>query len=245
MSNRQAELRAAILDAGRPVPTGLSDAKGAAAGRRFAVYRNNVAVSLTEALEAGFPILQKLLGQETFKRLAGVFLRAHPPSSPLMMHYGAAMPEFLEKFEPLQHIGYLADVARLELALRVSYHAADAVALPPERLGEITPGSRLLLAPATQLLQSQWPLFDIWRYNTENGAPKPAAIAQDILITRPEYDPVTDLVTPAQSVWLQSIMTGQPISAAQDAAARIDPDFDLSALLGVMLRTNAISDLKT
>ncbi|MCP4818153.1 MAG: DUF2063 domain-containing protein, partial [Shimia sp.] len=112
----QTEFRGALLDGTRERPIGLTDEKGRAAGRRFDVYRNNVAVSLTEALAAGFPTIAKLLGEENFNAIAGLFLRQSPPASPLMMHYGAGFPEFLQTFEPLQHLGYLADVAHLELA---------------------------------------------------------------------------------------------------------------------------------
>ena len=243
----QSTFRAALLDASQPVPEGLIDASAAPAGKRFSVYRNNVAVSLTEALQAGFPILRKLLGAENFDRLAGLFLRAHPPSSPLMMHYGTEMPAFLQGFEPLKHLGYLPDVARLEIAMRASYHAADATPLDPTALGRLPPErlmqSRLHLAPAVRLLTSDWPLFDLWAFNTQDGAPKPRAIAQDVLIVRPEFDPAPHALTKAQGAWITAIGADRTLAEAQDQAARIDPDFDLTPLLSLLISSGALTAL--
>ncbi len=70
--SRQSAFRAAILDADRPAPPDLQDGLGRPAKRRFNVYRNNVAVSLTEALEAGFPAVARLLGEENSVRLRAV-----------------------------------------------------------------------------------------------------------------------------------------------------------------------------
>ncbi|MCK5502705.1 MAG: putative DNA-binding domain-containing protein, partial [Tritonibacter mobilis] len=137
--SREEQFTRAILDARLPVPEGLLDGVARPAGRRLSVYRNNVAVSLTGALHQGFPVIAKLLGQQNMDGLAAMYLRAHPPSSPLMMHYGANFPEFLENLEQLSHLGYLGDVARLELALRRSYHAGDAAPLDPARLGAMAP----------------------------------------------------------------------------------------------------------
>ena len=160
MSVSQTIFHTALLDASAPVPDGLLDSRAKPAGRRFSVYRNNVAVSLTEAMHQAFPVIAKLLGKQNMDGLAGMFLRQHPPSSPLIMFYGEAFPEFLAGMPQLAHLGYLPDMARLELGLRRSYHAADsdpapaeALAVPPEDIMR----ANLSFAPAMQVLRSDWP----------------------------------------------------------------------------------------
>lgn len=243
----QTDFRAALLDASVAPPDGLLDGFGGAAGRRFSVYRNNVAVSLTDALETSFPVLFKLLGEQNFKALAGIYLRAHPPSSPLMMQYGASLPEFLTQFEPLRSIPYLSDVARLENAIRESYHAGDTTPIDPARLNGIDPEtltqSRVLLAPSLRLIRSEWPLFDIWRFNSVDGAPKPQPIAQSVLVTRAEYDPEPYPLTHAEVETLSALMQGHTLSRAVTAGEAEDTEFDISALLGRLVSQNAIIDL--
>ncbi len=51
----QTAMRAAILDPAKPAPPGLTDGAGRTTQRRFGVYRNNVAMSLIEALAGGVP----------------------------------------------------------------------------------------------------------------------------------------------------------------------------------------------
>ncbi|WP_264210162.1 HvfC/BufC N-terminal domain-containing protein [Leisingera thetidis] len=247
MSVSQAEFARALMDAGQAVPDGLVDHQARPAGRRFSVYRNNVAVSLTEAMHSAFPVIAKLLGKQNMDGLAGLYLRRHPPSSPLMMFYGEHFPAFLEGMEQLNHLGYLGDVARLELALRRAYHAADAAPIPPETLGALPPDAlldtSLTLAPALQVLRSPWPIHGLWRYNTEDGAPKPRAEAQDVLITRPEFDPIPQLLPPAGAVWIRALMGGATIGAALEQAAEEDETFDLGATLALLLQGGAITGL--
>ncbi|MBO9472450.1 putative DNA-binding domain-containing protein [Shimia sp. R10_1] len=246
MSVTQSDFRGAIMDGGKDRPEGLSDAKGHPAGRRFDVYRNNVAVSLTDALATGFPTIAKLIGTENFNAIAGVFLRQSPPSSPMMMHYGEGFPEFLEGFEPLAHLGYLADVARLELAMRRAYHAADAEpinpdalsALPPERLTELV----MTFAPAVSLLRSPWPIHAIWAFNMQDG-PKPQGISQDVIILRPGFDPEPHALNAGAYEFITALMAGGTLGAAAAVATDDAPNFDLSATLGLLLTGNALNSI--
>lgn len=243
----QTTFHSALLDPDHPVPDGLSDGTGHPAGRRFAVYRNNVAHSLTEALELSFPAIVKLIGLENFRKLAGLFLRQHPPSVPMLSRYGAEMAEFLTQFQPLQHLGYLPDVARLEQAIRLSYHAADAAAIDPAVLQTMSPEAlttaRFDLSPALRLVRSSWPIHAIWAFNLEDG-PKPVAQPENALILRPGFDPEVQAISDAAAVFINELQTGNSLGAANDAALSAEPTFDLSHALGLLLAGQAITQVR-
>ena len=239
----------ALLDASAAIPDGLSDAQSRPAGRRFNVYRNNVVVSLTEALHTAFPATAALLGKANMDGLSGQFLRQNPPSSPLLMFYGDGFPEFLAAIPQLEKMGYLPDLARMELALRHAYHAADASPIDAQTLADLAPedlmNTRLTLAPAVQVLTSQWPLHDIWCLGNDPNAPKPRAIAQDILITRPEFDPIASVLPTGGATWIAAIQSGQSIGGAHEQTTTHTPDFDLGATLALLIQGNAITTLTT
>ncbi|MBV7393929.1 DNA-binding domain-containing protein [Mameliella sediminis] len=245
-STTETGFRDALLRGDAPVPHGLTDGAGRPAGRRYDVYRNNVAVALREALESGFPAVAKLIGAENFSRAAGMYLRAEPPSTPLMMHYGAGFPAFLEKIEALRGIGYLGDVARLELALRQSYHAADSAPFDATRLAALDEdalmAARFSLAPEVRILSSRWPVLSIYRFTMESGQPKPPARAEEVLIARPGFDPQLNLLPQGGAGFLAALGRGQSLGQAAETAV---DDFDLSATLTLLLQQGAFSDLQT
>lgn len=239
----QTAFRAALLDGARPAPEGLTDGAGRPTTRRFNVYRNNVAVALTEALEQGFPVVRALVGEEFFKGLAAVYLRAHPPASPLMIYYGADLPAFIEGFSPAASLPYLPDIARLEFALRQSYHAADATPLEADALAQLPPealeSARLSFAPAVRLITSPWPVLSIWQHH--HGGPKPQMAPEALLITRPGFDPAPHPVTPGAAPILAALIAGTPLGEAVAAGA----EEEFPALLSLLLSQSALVALQT
>lgn len=236
----QALLAAALLAPDAPLPPGLIDPFGQPPPKRFAVYRNNVAASLTRALEAAFPTVRKLVGDAFFAAMAGDFLRVHPPRSPLLMLYGEVFPDWLETFPPVAHLRYLPDVARLDQAMRESYHAADSSPLPEAEfqrlLGESIAGVRLTLAPSLRLVPSRWPIVAIWSANhDEDGSARGAG--QGAVVLRPDFDPRPYPLSPAALAFLAALLAGQTLGAAHDAA---EGTLDLGGLLGLLIANQAI-----
>lgn len=236
--------RNAILDPELPVPAGLIGPSGQPAGRRFSVYRNNVTVGLTEALRQSFPVVRALVGDAFYTAMAREYLRGHPPTSPLMMFYGQDMPGFLTAFKPVAHLGYLPDIARLELAIRHAYHAADATPIAPETLQNINPEAlmkaRVRFVPAMQLLCSLWPIHAIWMANTHGAAAPVSMIGQDVVIARPEFDAVPMVLPMGAGKFVAALQSGESFAAAYDLAG----DFDLTTTLGILLSGGTIADLR-
>lgn len=232
----------ALLDPEAALPVGLTDPEGRPAPRRFSVYRNTVTSGLIRVLEAAFPVIRKLVGDEFFAAMALVFVRAHPPRTRLMMLYGAQFPGFLAAFPPVSHLGYLADVARLEQAIRESYHAADAPALPAEAFATLTDAqmmnAKLRLAPSLGLIRSPWPIHMIWRANSEAGPPPaPVRGAEDVLILREAFDPAVHLLPPGGGAFMTGLLAGQSLAAT---LAPLGRRFDLPAMLGLLIQGRAI-----
>ncbi|MGC9369201.1 MAG: DNA-binding domain-containing protein [Paracoccaceae bacterium] len=246
---RQAQFTEALLDPERTAPAGLTDPQGRPAGKRFDVYRNNVVASLTEGLETAFPVIRALLGEEFFRGMAGIYLRRHPPASPLMMFFGEEMPTFLQGFEPVQELGYLPDIARLELALRHSHHAADAAPIDAARLQAMEPDrlmrARLRLAPALRVVRSDWPIVTIWRMHQPAGGPSPEMRAEDALVTRPEYDPQVSLLPPGGSTFIAALQGGETFASALSTTESEFHNFDLGAVLGLFLNGGGIVAIET
>lgn len=237
----------ALLDPHRAAPFAVSGPNGKAANKRYNVYRNNVTVSLINALATTFPATLRITGMEFFRAMARFHVRATPPTSPLLFEYGRDFPDFIERYEYAQSMPWLADVARIERAWLDAYHAADAGPLAPQALASI-PAAWLSDAvltphPATRIVRSRFPAVTIFTANRSDspvGRIK-AAEPEDALVTRPHLEVIVRRLPPGGAVFLTRLIAGEPLGAAAAAAFAESPEFDLSANIAGMLAAGAFT----
>jgi len=238
-----ADIGSALLAPERPVPPGI------ARPERFAVYRNNVVVGLIEALAAAYPATKALVGERFFNAMAGVYVRAEPPASPVLIHYGAGFPAFIETFPPAGRLPFLADVARLERLWLMAYHGPEAAPVPLDALAQLpeTALAEVLLAlhPTTGLFASRHPVAALWAANTGRGTHEAVDLrrAETALVLRP-HDRVEVLVLdPGEAAFVDALRAGRPLGAAAEAALASDPCFSFATALRRIFAVGAVAGI--
>ncbi|MEX0970115.1 MAG: DNA-binding domain-containing protein [Paracoccaceae bacterium] len=241
----QPEFAHALLNADAPVPTGVIDPQGRPAGRRFDVYRNNVIASLCKAMADAYPAVQRIVGEAFFKAMANVYVRAHPPKTPIIQQYGDDFADWLEGFEPAARLPYLPDVARLEWLRRRTYHAADATCAAPDVLARIAaadlPDARLHFIPAMAVLSSPYPVLAIWRKNLEAPELALPASGQTVLVARPETRVEMHAFAPPHAEFLR-LLSQHSLGVALDHMAQAK-GFELGAALAAILQARLLAQV--
>jgi hypothetical protein len=243
----QQAFAAALRDPQRPIPRGCVDPDGNTDAKRFAVYRNNVASSLIDCLAEGYPAVRRLLGEEYFRETARMYAAQNLPRSPVMLEYGDGFPVFLEQFEPLAELPYLADVARIERAWLEAYHAAEAAPLDPAALAEV-PADRagdlcLTLHPSVRLVRSPFPALSIWHTNIADAEVQPIdleALGEDVLVARPQADVQARTLPAGGAVFLDAVMNGETLSQAAGSAVQSHAEFNLTDHLTAILQAGLV-----
>lgn len=236
----QDEFADALLSAATPVPSSLKGASVRRADRRFAVYRNNVAVSLIEALGARFPVVKRLVGDEFFRAMAHAFVVREPPFSPLLIHYGETFPAFIEAFDAAKPLPYLADVARLEYARGRAYHAADVDSLPRAAFASLPAGhigeARVSLHPSVSIVASSFPVLSIWEVNQDQAVRAvPHWGAEAAVVARPFLEVETRRLLPGSDAFLLALQSGSTIAEAVERATATSSDFSASDGLAMLI----------
>jgi hypothetical protein len=227
----------ALLDPDRPVPAGVISPRRTPDARRFAVYRNNVFVSLVGALEKRFPVTRRLVGDAFFRGMARAFAAVERPGSPILSQYGDGLADFIAQFPPAAPLPYLPDMARLEAAWSDAYHAADAIPLALDALAglpaEAVESLRLVPHPSARLIVSVLPVGSIWAAHQSETLGKVAhAEAETVLIVRPDAEVRVHVLPRADTEFAAALLAGQGLAEASGLAAPgCDPG---AALVGLV-----------
>lgn len=239
----QSDFSTALLDSDQLPPQTVKTWNQSDPAVRFAVYRNNVVVNLIDGLCETFPVCMELVGEEFFRAMCDVFVRANPPKSRILSHYGSALPVFIDSFQPAEELPYLGDVARLESARVSAYHAADAKPMNQQDWANVDPAKLTAVVvtahPSLHLLSSDYAVFGIWA--AHQGACELADVdinePEDVLIIRPELDVEVSLLPPGGSAFLAALQQGQALEKAAECGQGVAGNFDLATNLGILMNS--------
>ncbi|MCL9777393.1 HvfC/BufC N-terminal domain-containing protein [Vibrio methylphosphonaticus] len=140
------------------------------AQERIQIYRNNFIISLSEVLQAAYPITFALVGEECFGAIAKFHITQHPPESGNTLDYGAGFEQSVAQLEHITSaVPYLLDVMNFEwkidqasrFEVPVSPEKSQPIIrlanVPQEQHGDI----QLHLNPSSQIISSQYALIDL------------------------------------------------------------------------------------
>ncbi len=225
-------------------------ANGLNGDRRIQIYRNNLVVTLTDALRSVYPVVERLVGDGFFRFAAHEFIHQYPSRHGNLHLFGHEFARFLSEFAAAKGHAYLPDVARLEWAQHEVYHAADHAPLEPQSLTVIGPDRYeslcFALHPARRLLHSSYPIMRIWEVNQAgfegNQAVDLSAPGDRVLVLRIDREVKIHTLAPAEYQFLVTISNGKPLGQAVAAALEQDRDFDLTRCLVKHVQSSTLVD---
>jgi len=205
-----------------PVPLEVRGKSAVDTERRFNIYRNNIRAALTGALADNFPVVQKLVGEEFFRALAGAYIQTRMPSTPVLALYGDGFGDFIDGFPPVASLPYLGDIARLEYASQEAFTAADRDILNRQSLAchdkTTLLGLRLRLHPSLRLISSSFPIYAIWRKSTDSPEMDIPFYGQSVLVSRRQTQVETMLLAEGGGRFFIEILSGASLGEAASAA---------------------------
>jgi len=214
----------------------------------FAVYRNTVMKGCIDALQANYPAVTRIVGEEWFRAAAAVYARETPPSDPTLLNYGADFADFLGRFDPAADLPYLPDVARLDRFWTEAHVAPDADRLDPATVAGLAPEALagIVLVPHAS---ARWawfedaPAYTIWSRNRGDGDPgtdmdwRP----EGALVVRPRAAVEWAALDAAGCAFLDACAAGRALDEAARRALDADRQADLAAILATLLGAGAFS----
>jgi len=212
----------------------------------FAVYRNTVMKGCIDALQANYPAVARLVGDEWFRAAAAIFVREQLPAEATLLYYGAAFAEFLARFEPAAELPYLPGVARLDRFWTESHAAEDESALDPTALAGLAPEALAATvlhphAAARWAWFAEQPIYTIWQRNREapDNEREIDWHGEGALLTRPRGAVQSSKLDAAGCAFLDACAAGRPLDEATVAALEAQEDADLARLIKTLLGAGA------
>lgn len=244
----QDDFARALLTTGDATPPAMA---ALVAQPAFAVYRNTVMKACIDALQANYPAVTRLVGDEWLRAAAAVYVRDTLPDQPMLLHYGGDFAAFLAQFEPAAELPYLPGVARLDRCWTEAHAAVSAPVLDRAAAATLASSNffrtRLQPHPATRWSWfGEAPIYSIWSRNRSDDAVdgdidwKP----EGALLTRPRDAVSWRALDHAGCAFLDACAAGDTLADATHAALDVDGHADLVHLMADLLEVGAFGQLQ-
>lgn len=189
LADLQAEMQRLVRDGG-PAPAGLL--RGNSLG--LSAYQHAYPARLLEALADNYSATAQALGDAGFEALGLAYAKAHPPTEPSIRWFGHRLAAFMDGWDELPHPA-LADLARLDWALRGAFDAAQWPVLGSAELAALAPtdwpGLVLRLQPHVRVQALGWAVGPAWHAlaaaresGEETELPEPEPLEHTLLVWR-------------------------------------------------------------
>lgn len=192
---------------------------------RFAVYVDGYPARVTESLRETFPAVANILGEGSFAALVARYL-AHVPAGERNLNYvGSALPAHLRSDKLRDDLPFLPDLAQLEWAATVCFHAKLATAFDASVCSgwrmEDWGRARIEFQPGLALLRSPWPLREL----RETRHVERSKIDVDlvgrpdrVLVRRQGFEVVVESIGEIEAEAVERLLAGAPLG---DTMARL------------------------
>ena len=173
--------------------------------RGLKAYQTHGHMLAQRALQAAYPVVAQMLGEESFADLARALWHAQPPVRGDIACWGSGLPAFLQTSEQLQDE---------PLALLTTDDPASFT---------------LVLAPGCAVVRSAWPIASILGAHLdgqpslqEAGAQLRAGVAQDVVVWRAGLKPRFRLAVDGEVGAVMALLRGESLDQALSLAPQLD-----------------------
>ncbi|NMP80487.1 DUF2063 domain-containing protein [Pseudoalteromonas arctica] len=238
--------------------------------KRLAVYRNGFYKGCVDALIANFPMCEKKVGSENFRKMARLYVDRSPPEQGTLVGYGLSFPDFVaglikdseienqhifevtvNQLSTLSLYTNLVDIAHLDYAWLMSLMSADSTeTLTIEYVTQLMEqGTELTelnvkLNPSVLLLSVSEGAFFEWislKTNNNDVAVTKSSTEDFIMLWRLQGAVQARSLCAAEVKLMQALQgTGRSLGEAFDAAITVDENFEVSEAFTACLQNELL-----
>lgn len=239
----QESLQRHILQGDTQVLGAVQDQGGLPPLARLKIYHDAYRWRLLEVIQDHFAQTHHYLGDDFFNSEALAFIEAHPSEHHNLRDYGDAWPDWLAQRYPDDTD--MADLSRLEWALRQAFDASNRCALSLADLGLVPTDAWATLgfelAPGATMLRLSHAVAPLWQSLSREETPEPVQGGPAcVLVWRQGWQPHFRSLLEDEAQAIACLLAGQSFN---EACAHLASSGDGAAQAGQWLQAWATEGL--